>query len=173
MVATAFVVWIHTDLPSSLTLGDTVYTALRSAIPLLIFDVCLALLISIVWMFLLRAFVKPLIYCLLILVPCLMIGLSIYPLVMSYQGSWGGKSLQDKFMRIASCIPAILALLWIWLAYRGRHALDKAMGIIQLACKILSENPTLVLLNLGILISVGLFTSTWLVMFSRLFLNGK
>ncbi|PUU76487.1 hypothetical protein B9Z19DRAFT_990456 [Tuber borchii] len=177
MFTTSFVVWLHTE-ETKLPL-DTVYRTLHSAVHLLAVDTFLAIAVSLVWMYLLRSFVKPLIYLILVSVPVALTALSLYPLIMSYKGKMGGNGPQDKAMRWGSIFPALMAGFWVYFAYRGRNALGRAVGIIQLACKILGENPALVLLSFGTLVGVCVFTWIWVGMFTRIFwigntlLNGK
>src|SRR5690606_9784035 len=99
MFSTAFIVWLHTDDPSSkVPFGDTIYNTLHTSVHLLAVDTFLSVAISLGWMFLLRSFVRPLIYLLLFCVPIVMTFLSIYPLFWSYQGRWNGDALQDTAM---------------------------------------------------------------------------
>lgn len=174
MFATAFIVWLHTDDPSSsVPFGDAIYNTLHSSIHLLAVDSLLSVGVSLGWMFLLRSFVRPLIYILLFSVPIVMTFLSIYPLFWSYQGRWDGDGPQDKAMRWTSLVPALVGAGWVWMVWRGRRALDRAVGIIELSCKILGENPSLVLLSFGTLVGLLCFTWVWFAMFSRVFLAGK
>lgn len=171
MFTTSFVVWLHTE-ETKLPL-DTVYRTLHSAVHLLAVDTFLAIAVSLVWMYLLRSFVKPLIYLILVSVPLALTALSLYPLIMSYKGKMGGNGPQDKAMRWGSIFPALMAGFWVYFAYKGRNALGRAVGIIQLACKILGENPALVLLSFGTLVGVCVFTWIWVGMFTRVFWIGN
>ncbi|KAL7274350.1 hypothetical protein RUND412_002764 [Rhizina undulata] len=172
MFSTSFVIWLHTEEPK-IPLGDTMYRALHSGVHLLAVDMLLAIGVSLMWMYLLRSFVKPLVYLLLISVPFVLITLSMYPLVMSYRGKWGGTATQDKAMRWGSIVPAAMAGFWSWFAWRGRNALGRAVGIIQLACRVLGDNPALVLLSFGTLVGICVFTWMWVGMFTRVFLAGN
>lgn len=171
MFTTSFVVWLHTE-GSEFPL-DTIYRTLHSAIDLLTVDTFVAIAVSLLWMYLLRSFVKPLIYLILVSVPLILTVLSLYPLIMSYKGKLGGNAPQDRAMRWGSIFPAAMAGFWVYLAWKGRNALGRAIGIIQLSCKILGENPALVLLSFGTLVGVCVFTWIWVGMFTRVFFIGN
>lgn len=94
-------------------------------------------------------------------------------MVQSYRGKWGGNSSQDKAMRWASIVPMFMSVMWVWMAYRGRNAMGRAMGIIQLSCKILGENPSLIVLSFGTLVGTIVFTWIWIGMFQSVFLYGR
>ncbi|KAF8468370.1 hypothetical protein BDZ91DRAFT_771793 [Kalaharituber pfeilii] len=173
MFATGFLSWIQTDEHQLSKLIDTVHTAIHSHIHLLAVDSVIAVAVSLAWMYLLRRFVKLLIYSLLVSVPIILTAMSIWPLVQSYKGKWGGNSSQDKAMRWASIVPAFMSVMWIWMAYRGRNAMGRAMAIIQLSCKILGENPALIMLSFGTLLGTIVFTWMWVGMFQSVFLYGR
>ncbi|KAF3198022.1 hypothetical protein TWF679_002451 [Orbilia oligospora] len=147
MFATAFVVWLHNEEPSGLPIGDSIYTVLRRAMPLLAVDTLVTICVAFVWMLCLKYFIKPLLYLLVVSVPAVMIALTIYPLVTSLKGPWKGNSFQDHVMRLTSLLPLCLAIFWVYLLYRGRQALHKATSILQLALTIFVDNPALVFLN--------------------------
>ena len=173
MFATGTMSWLQTDEGKLSKLIDTVHTAIHSHIHLLAVDSVVAVGVSLLWMYLLRRFVKLLIYALLVSVPIILAAMSIWPLVQSYGGKWGGDSTQDRAMRWGSIVPAIMSVTWIWVAYRGRNAMGRAMGIIQLACKILGENPALILLSFATLLGTIIFTWIWVGMFQNVFLYGR
>lgn len=163
--------WLHTE-EAKFPL-DNVYRTIQSSIHLLTVDTLLAIAVSLIWMYLLRSFVKPLLYLILVSVPIILVGLSMYPLIMSYRGKWDGDAPQDKAMRWGSIFPAAMAGLWVYFAWRGKNALGRAIGIIQLACKILGENAALVLLSFGTLGTICVFTWVWVGMFTRVFWVGN
>lgn len=173
MFATGFLSWLQTDESSLSKLVDTVHTAIHSHIHLLAVDSLVAVGVSLAWMYMLRRFVKLLMYSLLVSVPIILVAMSSWQMVQSYKGKWGGNSSQDKAMRWASIIPMFMSALWVWMAYRGRHAMGRAMAIIQLACKILGENPSLIVLSFGTLAGTIAFTWIWVGMFQTVFLYGK
>jgi len=61
---------------------------------------------------------------------------------------------------------------WVWMAWKGRDSMDRAIGIIRLACKILFDHPILIAVSLGLLGAVVAFTWLWVGMFTRVFLRG-
>lgn len=173
MFATGFLSWVQTDDGSLSKVIDTVHTVIHSHLHLLAVDTVIAVGVSLIWMYLLRRFVKLLMYALLFAVPIVLLSMSIWPLVQSYKGRWGGGAKQDKAMRWASIVPAVLSAMWVLMAYRSRNAMGRAMSIIQLACKILGENPALILLSFGTLFGTLVFTWMWVGMFQNVFLYGK
>src|SRR5256885_8422888 len=75
-------------------------------------------------------------------------------------------------MRWMSFLPAISAIIWSFTVYKGRHSLGKAVGILEFACRILSDNPALLLLGFATVFCVVVWTWVWMGMFTRVFLGG-
>lgn len=172
MCATSLMIWLKTDVPASVPLGDTIYAMLRKSSSFLLLDTFVAICVSAAWVFLMRKYSTALFYVSIVSVPFAMVGLFIYPLVMSYRSGYGGNTTQDKVMRWSSLVPLVLAGLWVHFMYKGRHALNRSLGIIKLACSILSTNPPLMIFNCA---SVGVFlvaSWVWFGMFTRVFLRG-
>lgn len=168
-----FVVYLHTNAPSSKhPLGDTVYTTLHASYHLLAVDTLVAVIVSLLWLAVLRSYVRNLVYAILVAVPIILISFSLYPLISSYRGQWHGASIQDKAMRWFSSIPGVLAVLWIYFVYHGRHSLGKAIGILEFSCKILAANPGLLAIGFITLVGVVTWTWIWMAMFTRVFLGG-
>ena len=171
MFATFFLVFLHTSTPDR-KLGDTIYTTLSASFYLFAVDTVVAVFVSLIWLALLKSFVRPLVYLILLAVPVILFSFSLYPLVSSYKGSSKGLSLQDKAMRWLSFVPGIFALLWLYTIYKGRNSLKKAIGIIEFATKILAANPGLLVLGFATLVTVVVWTWMWIGMFTRVFLGG-
>ncbi|KAI9807527.1 MAG: hypothetical protein M1825_005467 [Sarcosagium campestre] len=173
LFATFFLVFLHTSPPSKKRpLGDTIYSALRSSYHLLAVYTLVAVIVSLLWLSLIRSFVRPLTYVMLIGAPVVALSFSIYPLVASYNGRYHGSSGQDKAMRALSILPTVFAAFWLYGVYRGRHAFHKAIGILEWACRILVECPALLALGFATLAGVAIWTWVWLGMFTRVFLGG-
>lgn len=137
---------------------------------MLLLQTIVAVGVALLWMYLLRTFVKPLVYTLLVAVPIVMCILSIYAFVMSFKGKrYTG---QDRLMRWGSIVPAVISASWVYAAWKGRNAMHRAVGIVQLSCKILGDNPALVVLSFATLIATCLMTWVWVGMFTRAFLTG-
>lgn len=171
LFATFFLVYLHTPLPNK-NLGDTIYTTLSASFYLFAVDTVVSIIVSLVWLALLRSFVRSLVYLLLLAVPVILFSFSLYPLVSSYKGASGGSSLQDKAMRWLSSVPGIFAIVWLYTIYKGRHALAKAIGILEFAARILAANPALLAMGFVTLGTVVAWTWMWLGMFTRIFLGG-
>lgn len=173
LFATSFIIWLRTEVTHLISVADTVYTVIGGSTGILVTDTFVAIAISMAWFILLKTFIRPLLYLLIISIPVALTSLTMYPLIMSYRDSYGGETTQDKAMRWTSLIPIILAVLWIWFSYRGRRVLGRGIGMIHLACKILRDNPCLLVLSVGTLVSFVTFTWIWVGMFTRVFLRGR
>ncbi|RDW83182.1 hypothetical protein BP5796_04673 [Coleophoma crateriformis] len=171
LFATFFLIFLHTSAPNG-TLGDTIYTTLRSSFHLFAVDTVVSVIVALVWLALLRSFVRSLVYLIVFAVPVILISFSLYPLVASYRGSSNGTSLQDRAMRWLSIIPGLLSLAWLYTIYKGRHSLNKAIGILEFSSRILAANPALLGLGFTTLTAVIVWTWIWLGMFTRIFLGG-
>ena len=173
MFATFVLVWFHTTTPSSSKpLGDTIYSALTGSINLLLWDTVITVVVAMIWLALLREYVRVLVFLMLVALPVILLSFSIYPFVWSYKGAYNGDSYQDRAMRWLSFIPAISAFIWVYSVYKGRHSLGKAINILEFACRIVTQSPALVLLGFATLGTVVCFTWIWLGMFTRVFLGG-
>ncbi|MCJ1363888.1 hypothetical protein MMC16_002997 [Acarospora aff. strigata] len=173
LFASFFLVYLHTSAPSlKHPLGDTIYTTLHASFHLLAVDTLVAVIVSLLWLAILRSYVRPLVYGILVGVPVMLFAFSLYPMISSYRGPWHGASLQDKAMRWLSFVPGILAVLWTYTVYRGRHSFGKAIGILEFACRILAANPALLMLGAASLVGVVTWTWLWMGMFTRVFLGG-
>jgi len=174
MFASALVIWLGTEAPiNTLPLRDTIYSALRSAFPLLISDTILAVGISILWLILMKHALQPFIYLLLFTVPIAMFTLFLVPLIQSYRGQWDGNTLQDKAMRWGSIGPALIGVWWTYKMWKERQSLHRAVSIIALSGKIVRENPGIVAFSFWVLAGFIAFTFVWVLMFTRVFLRGN
>ncbi|KAH7040528.1 LOW QUALITY PROTEIN: uncharacterized protein B0I36DRAFT_371142 [Microdochium trichocladiopsis] len=173
LVATFVLVWLNTSAPSRKhPIGDTIYTTLHSSFYLLAVDTLVSAIVALVWMAMLRSFVRPLALVILLGVPVVLFSFSLYPLISSYQGPDGGSRLQDVVMRYAALVPGICAVIWTYLLYKGRHDIQQAVDILDFSSRILGANPALVLLGFASLGFVVVWTWVWLSMFTRIFLGG-
>ena len=171
LFASFILIYLNTYEPKN-TLGDTVYSTLHSSFYLLAIDTVVAIIVSLLWIALLRSYVRHLVYTMLIAVPVILISFSIYPFVSSFQGESHGSTIQDRAMRWLSTIPGFLAILWVYGIWKGRRSFSKAIGILEFACKILAANPALLILGFATLASTVIWTWLWMGMFTRVFLNG-
>ncbi|KAI0124565.1 hypothetical protein F4776DRAFT_672430 [Hypoxylon sp. NC0597] len=171
LLATFVLVWLHTSVPNR-KIGDTIYTTLHSSFYLLAVDTLVSIIVALVWMAALRSFVQPLALLILLGVPIVLFSFSLYPMVSSFQGPDHGSRLQDVVMRYAAIIPGICSIVWVWLLYKGRHEIQRAIDILDFSSRILAANPALVLLGFGSLAFVVGWTWVWLWMFTRIFLGG-
>ncbi|KAI0395946.1 hypothetical protein F5Y17DRAFT_421302 [Xylariaceae sp. FL0594] len=171
MIATFVLVWLHTSSPGR-KIGDTIYTTLRSSFHLLAVDTLVSVAVALVWMAALKSFIQPLVFLILLGVPVVLLSFSLYPLISSFQGPDHGSRLQDVVMRYTSIIPGICSFLWVWLLYKGRRDVHKAVDMLEFSSRILAANPGLVLLGFGSLLFVVGFSWVWIGMFTRIFLGG-
>ncbi|PLB45354.1 choline transporter-like protein [Aspergillus steynii IBT 23096] len=174
LLATAFLVYLHTSAPSGdkSKWGDTVYLTVHGSFSLLGAYTVVSIFVSLLWLALLRSYVRPLVYVIMFAVPVILYSFSIYPFISSFKGAWHGTSIQDRVMRFGSLIPFLLGSLWTYNVIRGRYAIGKAIGILEFACRILAANTELLALGLGILTFIVSWTWVWMLMFTRVFLGG-
>ncbi|KAI2641959.1 hypothetical protein GGS21DRAFT_500541 [Xylaria nigripes] len=171
LIATFTLVWLHTSTPSK-NIGDTIYTTLKSSFYLLAVDTLISVVVALLWMAALKSFMQPLVLLILFGVPIVLFSFSLYPMVSSFQGPDHGSRLQDVIMRYAAIVPGICSIVWVWLLYKGRHEVQRAVEMLDFASRILAANPALVLLGFGSLAFVVGWTWVWLWMFTRVFLGG-
>lgn len=168
-----FLVFLHTSAPSlKHPLGDTIYTTLHASYHLLAIYTLVAVIVSLLWLAILRSYVRHLVYAILVAVPIILFSFSLFPFISSFKGQWDGLSIQDKAMRWFSSIPGILTGVWIYTIYQGRHSLGKAIDILEFSCRILAANPGLIASGFTALIGVITWTWIWMAMFTRVFLGG-
>ncbi|RMJ25429.1 hypothetical protein PHISP_03707 [Aspergillus sp. HF37] len=174
LLATAFLVYLHTSSPSGdkSRWGDTVYMTVHRSFFLLGIYTLVSVFISLLWIAVLRSYVRPLVYVVIIAVPVILYSFSLYPFVSSFRGAWRGASVQDKVMRFGSVIPFIMASMWVYNIIRSRHAIGKAVSVLEFACRILAANVELLAFGLGVLACIVSWTWVWMLMFSRVFLGG-
>ena len=148
MLSTFFLVYLHTSAPKkSGKYGDTIYTTMHSSFYLLAIDTLVAVIVALVWLAALRSFVRPLVYLILAAVPIIAISFSLYPFASSFKGATHGKGIQDKAMRWISLLPGIFAVLWSYTVYRGRKSLNRAIGLLEFAMRILADSPILIVVG--------------------------
>jgi hypothetical protein len=164
-------IYLRTEAPTA-PMGDTVYVALVGSMGTLVKHTTIALGVSILWLFTMRAFVKPLLQMLVVVVPIVLSSFAIYVLVWSYKGSYGGYELQAHAMRWSSFITTWFAALWLYTVYSRRSAIGRAVGIIKLAFTILEQNAYLLIINFSALLFFLVFTFLWILQFERIFLRG-
>jgi hypothetical protein len=113
LFATFLLVFLHTT--GKVPLADTIYTTLRASFHLLAVDTLVAVIVSLVWLALLRSFVRPLVYLILLAVPVILFSFSLYPFISSYQDPEPDRlGLQDRVMRWFSFAPAIFGAVWLY-----------------------------------------------------------
>ncbi|KAI5819007.1 hypothetical protein BZA77DRAFT_332413 [Pyronema omphalodes] len=174
MFTTSFIVWLHTE-EINIPKKDTIYKALHGSYHLLAISTIVSIGFSMLWMYLLKSFVRPITYLILVGAPISLVSFSIYPFVMSFKAPEGGGSYggQAAVMRWGSIAPMIGALYWVYCAWRNRFSMSRATGIIQLSCRIIGDNPALIVLSFSTLIGTVAFSWIWLAMFTRVFLTGN
>ncbi|KAL2809513.1 hypothetical protein BJX63DRAFT_423752 [Aspergillus granulosus] len=170
LFATSFLVYLHTSPPpgNKNTWGDTIYYTIHGSFYRLGVYTVVSVFISLLWLALLRSYVRPLVYATIFVVPIILLSFFIYPFVASFRGS----NVQDRAMRFGSFVPFIMCIVWIYNVIRSRRAIGKAIGILEFACRILGANAELLLLGLGNLVLIVSWTWIWILMFTRVFLGG-
>ncbi|KAF9878509.1 hypothetical protein CkaCkLH20_04001 [Colletotrichum karsti] len=171
LVSTFVLVWLHTGTPKR-GWGDTIYTTLQSSFHMLAVDTLISVMVSLVWLTSLRSFARPLAWLIIFAMPIIMFSFSLYPFIASFEGSTHGASFQDRAMRCASLVPAASAIVWIYVAWKGRYAVQQAIEILEFSTRILAANRALVTLGFVCLAIIVTWTWVWMWMFSRIFLGG-
>jgi hypothetical protein len=173
LIGLFFLALLQTSAPDKKRpLGDTIYTALHSSFHLLGVYSLVSIIVGLLWLALLRSFVRPLIFGIMVSVPVILFSFFLYPLVSSFKGTWHGDSIQDKAMRWFSFVPAVLAIMWVYTVWKGRHSLSKATELLEFTGRILTTMSPLLLVGFVTLATVVLWTWLWILMFTRLFLEG-
>lgn len=153
-------------------LGDTIYTVLQASFHLIGIYSLVSILVGLLWLSLLRSFVRPLVLLIVVCVPIISTSFFLYPFISSYKGYWHGGSLQDTFMRWMSIGPLLFTLFWIYTLWKGRHSFNKAADMLEFCGTILRAQSPLLLLGVATLSSVILWSWAWIGMFVHLFLGG-
>jgi hypothetical protein len=172
LLSTFVLVLLHTTGNDKGRLGDTIYTTLQSSFHMLAVDTLISIIVSLFWLATLRSYVRLLATLIIVAVPVIMVTFSLYPFISSFQGSSEGNSVQDKLMRWAAVVPAVSAVLWVYLAIKSRHSIKQAIEILEFSSEILADNSALLLVGFGSLALVVVWTWLWLFMFTRIFLGG-
>jgi hypothetical protein len=170
MFATWFMYWLQTD-PGDAK-GDTVYNTLHGSFSLLSAYTIVAIFVALLWLAALRAYVRYLVYAVLIVVPIILYAFSLFPFITSFASGPDEYRKQNIIMRWGSFVPFVLATLWVLAVVRSRLAMQKAILILEFATRILAANPALVIVGFATLGSIIGFTWVWLAMFTRVFLRG-
>ncbi len=153
-------------------IGDTIYTVLRSSFHLIAVYSLVSIIVGLLWLSLLRSFARPLVLLMLFAVPVISISFFFYPLVASFKGSWHGDSVQDKFMRWLSFGPLAFTVFWVYTILKARHSLEKATSMLEFSSEILRAQFPLLIVGIGTLAAVILWSWIWILMFTHLFLGG-
>ncbi|ETN36342.1 uncharacterized protein HMPREF1541_08619 [Cyphellophora europaea CBS 101466] len=170
MFATWFLYWLQTD-PGDAR-GDTVYNTLHGSFGLLSAYTVVSIFVALLWLAALRAYVRYLVYAVILVLPIILYSFSLYPFIASYTRVPEGGGTQNVLMRWGSFVPFVMATLWILAVLRSRLAMQKAISILEFATRILAANPALVIVGFATLSSIIGFTWMWLAMFTRVFLRG-
>ncbi|KAL4815953.1 hypothetical protein BDW67DRAFT_163462 [Aspergillus spinulosporus] len=171
LFATSFLVYLHTSPPpgDKTTWGDTIYLTVHGSFYRLGIYTLVSVFISLIWLALLRSYVRLLVYAIIFVVPVILYSFSLYTFVSSFRST---STVQDKIMRVGSFVPFIMGTAWVYNVIRSRHSIGKAISILEFACRILAANAELLLLGLGNLVLILSWTWVWMLMFTRVFLGG-
>ncbi|KAL4954163.1 hypothetical protein BDW69DRAFT_163681 [Aspergillus filifer] len=171
LFATSFLIYLHTIPPprNKANWGDTIYLTIHNSFYRLGVYTLVSIFISLLWLALLRSYVRILVYAIIFVVPVILYSFFLYPFVSSFKGA---PNVQDTVMRFGSFVPFIMATAWVYNVIRSRHVIGKAISILEFACRILAANAELILLGLGNLVLIVSWTWIWILMFTRVFLGG-
>ena len=173
LFASAFVVYLNTSVPTGKPgLGDTIYSTLHRSFSLLGVYTVVSIFVSLLWLSLLRSYIRPLVYLVLVAAPVILYSFWLYSFIYSFKGTWHGSSVQDKVMRWGSLVPAIMATVWLYCIVKARHSIGRAIEILEFSCRIVSASPALLLLGFATIAIIASWTWIWMLMFTRVFLGG-
>lgn len=153
-------------------LGDTIYTVLHSSFRLIGIYSVVSVVVGLLWLSLLRTFARPLIMIIMVAVPAISFSFFLYPFIASFKGAAHGSSAQDTAMRWMSFGPLLFFVFWIYTVWKGRHSLNKATAMLEFSGEILRSQSPLLLVGIGTLATVILWSWMWMSMFAHLFLGG-
>ncbi|KAF2826550.1 hypothetical protein CC86DRAFT_406808 [Ophiobolus disseminans] len=153
-------------------IGDTIYTVLRSSFHLIGVFSLVSIVVGLLWLSLLRSFARRVVVLILVAVPIISFSFFLYPFISSFKGSWHGDSTQDRFMCWLSIGPLAFCVFWVYTAWKGRHSLDKAAGMLEFSGEILRAQFPLLVVGIATLGAVVLWSWAWILMFTHLFLGG-
>lgn len=171
-MATSLMIYLSTWEPQKVPLGDSMYTTLKAAWGTFAWDICIALVVSCGWLYILRSWAQPVISVSLVAAPVSLTALAIYSLVMSYRSPYGGNAIQDKVMRWGAWGILVGLVAWVYIIYRGKEVLTKSIGLIRLASQILADNSPLLLVSAGTIVGFVAVTTIFISLFTRVFLRG-
>lgn len=175
MLAAFILIYFHTATPSKkLPLGDTIYTALHGSIYMLLWDTILAVIVALIWQTLLKHYVRPLMYSLIVIFPIVLFAFSLYPFISSFHSRTANDktTIQAQFMRYLAMVPLVMAIFFTLSAYKWRHALHKSINILEFSTRVLATSPWLMISGFVSLAANVLWTWVFLLMFQRVFLSG-
>ena len=131
----------------------------------------LSLGLGILWTFLLKHFVRPVIWLTVLLVPAAFFGVSVW----SVQSLWlAPPSLADQapWLITQSTISFLMGAASSIIIHKRRHNIKQSLDLIDLSFEILRDNPTIFSVSLLILVGYLIFALIWLALFGRLTLVG-
>jgi len=135
-----------------------IYNAIISAQPRLLGDTVLAIAVSLLWMLLLLSALRPFLYLLIGAVPSAFAVLCI---------------CARESLRFSLLFPAFLCFVWVFVVYRRRRSLSRAVDIIQLACRIYCDCFALLGVAAAVLAVWIAFTAVWIPAFALVFLDPR
>ncbi|CAO3631069.1 unnamed protein product [Cunninghamella blakesleeana] len=153
----------------------TTFNTIKDSAGLLTVMMSIALIVGVVWIYVLRTLTQTIVWSTLIGVPLVFIGVFIWSLVESLHNHYFYESevtKQDTNLTVLSFIPLILGSIYTYLVYSNRHRIQKTISVIELACDVLRYNPGIILVSFILMCVFIIFTIIWLVLFNRLWLIG-
>lgn len=147
---------------------DTVYSMLRDSSGMLFTELCIAITISVCWIWVMTRtkFMKTLMYATVVGVPFGSLGIMINALVMSYRSGYGGNTFQDQAMRWTSLFVFCLSIVWLFVIYKNRRIMDRSLRVVEVACAIMDGRKWGLIL--GVVIGFSVATWIWVGMIMKL-----
>ncbi|KAI9103018.1 plasma-membrane choline transporter-domain-containing protein [Phlyctochytrium arcticum] len=152
-----------------------IYTTIRDSAGLLSITITVAVGIAVLWLSLLRSFVRPVVLITVAAIPitCLLGFAAILTnsvLGKVHDPSYLGPQY-DGMIAVASgfLISGVASCVFL---LRRRKQIEQTIHILQLSCDILRTNPGIFAVSILLTIGYVIFAATWLFLFSHLFLKG-
>ncbi|KAI8822233.1 plasma-membrane choline transporter-domain-containing protein [Fimicolochytrium jonesii] len=152
-----------------------IYSTLKDSYKLLCLTISGSLLACFIWLYTLKAFVRPVVVLTIALIPVTCIGFFATILTLSLLGKAHDKPYlgvqYDGMIGVAvtSLLGGVASGYYL---VRKRREIDQTIHILQLSCDILRTNPGIFIVSITLTLGYLAFAVVWLLMFNRLFLRG-
>lgn len=171
ILVTTLIVWSSTEQSMIPITQDCMYTMLKSNYSSVFGFMEITCIVGAAWMWSVKKFPCLVFQTSIILVPSGLVALTIHTLAKSYYSRNGNYIIQYNLMSWSTSILIIISILWTYLICKGRHAIERSVGVIKLGSEILTAYPSLLAINcIAVILYVGI-TWVWIQMLLQLLLK--